>query len=114
MGYGEVSGNQSVHWKICHDKGSKKVKVNHNNDSRPIGDDEVNIDKDLHGRDPKQVDHFQVRLRFNSPEEATQAVQAGTAKISSEGGSYYVTLSVPAYKRAHPDDPPPADVRIDW
>lgn len=124
MGNGEVVGNQSVHWKIDHEKGTKKPTVNTNRADRPTGDDEVNADRQVMGRDPvdpkaigkgERKGYFNVRLRFDSPAEANAELQKAARTIKEDGaGHWYVVLDVRAVIRAHADDKPPAEVRIDW
>ncbi len=123
MGNGEVVGNQSVHWKIDHDKGEKKLKVNPNRPDRPTGDDEVNVDKAAMGRDPIPVatigkgknGYFNVRLRFDSIDQARTETEKALRALKDDGkGNFYLQVDIRALNRAHPDDAPPAEVRIDW
>jgi hypothetical protein len=124
MGYSEVAGNGSVHWKVDHEDGAGKIKGKKDK-GRPKGDHEVSYDDCIMGRDPcskgigkngekreKKEDHFDVRLRFGSREEAERALR--DARISQSGGDVFVYLTVDATRRAHPDDPPAAEVRVDW
>jgi len=111
VGNGEVTGNQSVHWRINHDNG-KKPKVNQGNPNRPTGDDEVNVDDLVQGRDPSKADHVMVRMRFIDKAEADKELQAAQGKEME--GHYYVTIRVPLLARKNPNDSPPADVRVDW
>ncbi len=123
MGSGEVVGNQSVHWKIDHDKGGKKLRVNPNRPDRPTGDDEVNVDTAAMGRDPVAIatigkeknGYFNVRLRFDSIGQARAETERALAQAKDDGtGHFYVVLNVRAIRRDHPTAEPPAEVRIDW
>ena len=65
MGGGEIVGNQSVHWRIDHSTGAP-LGVNQGNPNRPTGDHQVNMSDRAQGRDPKNVDYFDVTLRFEA------------------------------------------------
>ena len=55
MGYGEVAGNQSVHWEIDHEV-TTPITVTPNNGNRPTQPHRVNHQQArLRGRDPKAV-----------------------------------------------------------
>src|SRR4051812_17037379 len=108
MGNGEVVGNQSVHWKIDHDKGSKKPKVNTARPDRPTGDDEVNADRYVMGRDPVDVatigkgknGYFNVRLRFDSLAQARAETERALTAAKEDGrGHFYLELDIRAIRR---------------
>jgi hypothetical protein len=111
MGSGELTGNQSVHWRIDHQNGNKP-KVNQGNPNRPKGDDEVNVDSIVQGRDPKKATHVDVRMRFKDEAEWQTALTG--VKQETIDDNWYVTIRVPLLTRKAPDDPPPADVRLEW
>ena len=111
MGSGELTGNQSVHWRIDHANG-RKPKVNQGNPNRPNGDDEVNVDSIVQGRDPKKAAHVLVRMRFRDQAEWEEALKGARQETMSD--NLFVTIRVPLLERKDPDDQPPADVRFDW
>src|SRR5688500_9103114 len=124
MGYGEVVGNESVHWTVVHE-------------------DEIGRETgSVRGRDPIRFDaigartgkkraaakaksapakslfskpSFRVRLMYGSKDEAQRAKVS--AEIVERDGAVFLVLSVPAVRRkkAKVEPPqPPAEVRVDW
>jgi hypothetical protein len=113
MGNGEVTGNMSVHWKIDHGY-PNKPSIHQGNPNRPTGNNDVNTDSTIQGRDPKKATEILVRMRFASVEAAHAAWNQGVANPETTNGNVYVTVRVPMLTRAHPDDAPPADLRFEW
>jgi hypothetical protein len=126
MGYGQFTGNQSVHWSVTHedDKGltvglTAKAKTA----GHPKKGHEVNVDKAASGRDPvsladvgKRKGHrgrYRVRLRFEKAQDAREAA-AAAQQVMFEDGMYVLVIDVPIIERDDPNDPPPAEVRVDW
>jgi hypothetical protein len=123
MGDGQVTGNQSVHWSIDHEKGGQKVPVRANEARRPrAGDDfEVSHDTKLFGRDPKNnVKEFVVTLRFESKDSATKQLQDALRAVeqAAPNTSFFLNFTVPAMvngvPRQNPEDPPGPDIRFRW
>jgi hypothetical protein len=122
MGYGEVVGNESVHWTVVHEDeiGRETGSVR--------GRDPIRFDAIGAGRGKKRAaakrapakslfskPSFQVRLMFGSKDEAQRAKTA--AEIVERDGAVFLVLSVPAVRRkkARVDPPqPPAEIRVDW
>ena len=120
MGYGEVAGNQSVHWQIDHE-GTTPITVTPNNGNRPTQAHRVHHRQArLQGRDPKPVaeingdGYFRVRMRFDSQGEFEKEVAAALVSQASQVGDFYVELKVKAVQRADPDLPPDAEVKVRW
>jgi hypothetical protein len=126
MGYGEYSGNMSVHWSVTHEdaKGQEvKLVARQGQASHPKEAHDVHVDKGARGRDPvdpaevgKRKGHsgrFRVRLRFERMQDARE-VAAAAQNVMFENGMYVLVLDVPVIARAAADDPPPAEVRVDW
>jgi hypothetical protein len=124
MGSGEVVGNQSVHWKMDHDKPvGQQVPVRANESRRPRNGDpfEVSHDRVVTGRDPKpNVREFSVRLRFESKADANAQLQAALNDVTQAptGQSFFLTFRVPATVNGRPRDNPEVDpkpdIGIDW
>lgn len=122
MGGGEIVGNQSVHWRIDHNTGAP-LGVNQGNPNRPTGDHQVNMSDRAQGRDPKNVDYFDVTLRFEArrgtPDPVAQLNEAlKIAQAAAPNSSFFVTFKVPAKilgnNRPNPEQPPGPDVRVTW
>ena len=109
MGYGEYSGNASVHWVVVHHNGTDRPGAIRGRD--PINFQDIGVDT-ARGLTPGK---FRVRLRFGSHAEAAQALTA--ASVSGDNGNYYLVFEVPAVNRpedkVEPADPP-SEVRVDW
>ena len=109
MGYGEYSGNASVHWLVVHHNGTARPGAIRGRD--PISFQDIGVDAGR-GLTPGK---FRVRLRFGSRAEADQALSG--ASVSGGDGNYFVVLEVPAVNRpedkVEPADPP-SEVRVDW
>ncbi len=122
MGYGEVVGNASVHWKVCHEdeRGRETTTVRARD---PIDFEDIGAKSNKKGVAAKRAaakslfskPSFKVRLRYATKDEAQRAKDS--AQIVQQGDSYFLLLAVPAVKRkADKVEPaqPPAEVRIDW
>jgi len=125
VGYGEFSGNQSVHWKMVYEND-----ITERNSSRlgrgkqpgpPANADERRSDQ-IRGRDPIEYESigrkgghpgkFRVVLRFDSLKEARDAGVGD--KVVKEGRKYFLIVDVPARDREDVEDDQPAEVRIRW
>jgi hypothetical protein len=111
MGYGEFTGNKSVHWSIDYDNSRPKE------GGTVRGRDPIPFRKI--GRDEKRKltpGHFRARLRYDSLDAAKRALKAA-AKIQREGKNFYLVFDVPAVERERnkvdPPDPP-SEIRVDW
>ena len=108
MGYGEYTGNQSVHWSVVHHGGADACAIRGRD---PIKFERIGVDpeRDL------TPGHFRVRLGFGSLEEANRAL--GSAKVVNDYGNYFLVFDVPAVNRpkekVEPPDPP-SEIRVDW
>lgn len=111
MGYGEVAGNGSVHWKFDHQAGSGKMKCKKAR-NRPKDDHEITYEDVAMGRDPATPGRFAVELRFESRQDAEDA--KARAYIEEESGKFILKLSVNAVKRDDPDKDQPAEIRVRW
>ena len=126
MGYGQYTGNMSVHWSVMHeDAKGQEVKLSGKTGraSHPQKGHEVHVDKGARGHDPvnladvgKRKGHsgrFRIRLRFERMQDAREAA-AAVQNVMFEDGMYVLVLDVPVIQRASADDPPPSEVRVDW
>jgi hypothetical protein len=126
MGYGQYSGNMSVHWSVTHEdeKGEAlKLAAQTGRSAHPTKAHDVNVDNGVRGRDPVSPPdvgkrkghsgHFRVRLRFERMKDAREAAAAAQS-VMFEDGMYVLVLDVPVIARAAADDPPPCEVRVDW
>lgn len=132
MGYGELVGNRSVHWRVRHEdaKGDKKP-IKHQSSQAERGKammddgDTVSIVHDeCCGRDTinptdigKKHGHegqFLVTLRYRTMAEASAAGNWVAKNVRPGAGGYYLTVTVPAIVRDNPDENLPAEIRIDW
>ena len=108
MGYGEYTGNQSVHWSVVQHGGSEPNAVWGRD---PIKFEEIGVDASR----SLAPGNFRVRLRYGSLAEAEQALS--TARVVEDKGNYFLVFDVPAVNRpkdkVHPPDPP-SEVRVDW
>ena len=126
MGYGQFTGNESVHWSVAHED-DKGMTVGLTPRARTAGHSkkghEVNVDKSASGCDPvvladvgKRKGHrgrYRVRLRFEKAQDAREAA-AAAQQVMFEDGMYVLVVDVPIIHRDDPDDPPPSEVRVDW
>jgi hypothetical protein len=124
MGYGEVVGNESVHWIVAHEdeagaevglslkreKGHAKVGHDVHVDNCACGCDPIHL-ADV-GRRKGHKGRYRVRLRFKQLEDAEKAAEK--VQVRKEDGMYVLVLDVPVIHRADPDEGPPAEIRIDW
>ena len=127
MGFGEVIGNQSVHWRVAHEDhgkpGAGRTRLKQANapvqgvenltvlDFEAKGADRVPFNNIGQGGGNKQhLGKFRVELRFTSSEDANAALRA--AAVRQQGQAWVITLDVPAINRPAGDvDPvtrPPA------
>ena len=108
MGYGEYTGNQSVHWSVVHHGGADACAIRGRD---PIKFEQIGVDPGR-GLTPG---NFRVRLRFNSQTEAMDALRS--AKVVEDYGSFFLAFDVPAVNRpkekVEPADPP-SEIRVDW
>ena len=126
MGYGQYTGNKSVHWSVMHedDKG-QEVKLS-SEDRASLASAEGPRGQRGQGRarprpgEPADVGkrkghsgRFRVRLRFERMQDAREAA-AAAQNVMFEDGMYVLVLDVPVIQRASADDPPPSEVRVDW
>ena len=109
MGYGEYTGNMSVHWSIVHHAGAGQGGAIRGRD--PISFNNIGVDT-ARGLTPGS---FRVRLRYGTATEANQALSS--ASVTEDDGSFFLVFDVPAVNRAadkvEPADPP-SEVRVDW
>jgi hypothetical protein len=121
MGGGEIIGNQSVYWSMDHG-GDRRLKVKQNESKRPTGKDdhEVATDTKAQGRDPKTVQWFDVKLRFESKAEARTQLETALRVVDAAAAneSFFVNFKVPATlngtPRPDPDADPRPDIGIKW
>jgi len=122
MGYGEVVGNESVHWTVVYEDDGRETGSVRGRD--PISFGEIGA-KGGKGRTLARKSapvktfgskpNFRVQLRFATQEEAERARQS--AEIVKVDGVWALQVAVPAVRRkkSQVDPPkPPAEVRIDW
>ena len=120
MGYGEVAGNGSVHWKFDHEDGPGKMKCKKDK-KRPKGDHEINYEDVAFGRDPapggigkQKKGYFDVRLRFDSKAEADKAFAEAVAQGREENGHFFVHVDIRAAEPTSDPDKSPAEVKVEW
>lgn len=125
MGYGEFSGNQSVHWKMVHENETvdrNSLQSTRGKQPRPPADTDDRRNDQIRGRDPIGYENigrkgghagkFRVVLRFDSLKEAREA--GVEDKVVKEGRKYFLIVDVPARYRKDPEDDQPAEVRVRW
>jgi hypothetical protein len=122
MGYGEVVGNESVHWTVIHeDEFGRETASVRGRDPIKFTSIGAKGRKGLLAKKAAPVKtllakpNFRVQMRFPTQEEAERARQA--AQIVKVDGAWALQVAVPAVRRkkAQVDPPtPPAEVRIDW
>ena len=109
MGYGQYSGNQSVHWEVVHHNGTARPGAIRGRD--PITFSEIGLDPSR-GLTPGK---FRVRLRYGTFDAAAGAL--ASASVTEDNGSFFLVFDVPAVNRTEdkvePPDPP-SEVRVDW
>jgi hypothetical protein len=111
MGYGQFTGNKSVHWSIEYDNLLKESGTVRGRDPIPF--------KKI-GRDRKRnltPGNVRARLRYDSLEAAKRALQAAAENIQLVGKNFYLVFDVPAVERERDQvDPPspPSEIRVDW
>jgi hypothetical protein len=117
MGYGEVVGNESVHWTVVYeDEGGRET-------GSVRGRDPIQFGTIGSKRTKKRVlskillpkPAFRVRLRYATREQAQGAKEA--AEVVEVDGSFFLLINAPAVRRkketVEPPNPP-AEVRVDW
>jgi hypothetical protein len=121
MGYGEVVGNESVHWTVVYEDDGRETGSIRGRDPIKFGAIGAKGKKRLLARKGEPVKtlfakpNFRVQMRFATQEDAERARQA--AQIVKVDGAWALQVGVPAVRRkkAQVDPPtPPAEVRIDW
>ena len=127
MGYGEVVGNESVHWTVVHEdtQGAPVAMAMKRGvaGAHPKKGNHVHVDTMCKGCDPQvlaevgkrkgHLGRYRVRLRFERMQDAKEAA-ASVQPVMLEDGMYVLVLDVPVIHRKDPSDPPPAEIRIDW
>jgi hypothetical protein len=118
MGYGEVVGNESVHWTVVYeDEGGRETGSVKGRDPikfTSIGSKRASK-KRLLAKLVLGKPNFRVRLMYATKEAAQRAKDS--AEIVESQGSYFLLLNAPAVRRRKEKvDPPtpPAEVRVDW
>lgn len=124
MGYGEVSGNQSVHWKMVHENPVIRKAAPRAKARRRSSDDQGAIDDIIRGRDPIRFEDigvkgghkgkFRVTLRFDTKAQAIAAALRLAPTIKKVNEKYLLVIDVPAINRPSPDVDPPAEVQVEW
>jgi hypothetical protein len=124
MGYGEVVGNESVHWVVSHEdeQGGEVGLSSKPGKGHPKVGHDVHVEKGVRGCDPIRLSEvgrrkghpgqYRVRLRFERQADAQAA--AASVRVGTEDGMFVLMLDVPVIRRADPGDAPPAEIRIDW
>ena len=114
MGDGEFIGNGSIHWKIDH--GAQQDMDIQINDANPVNRDHgVNVKRRVRGKDPRRElanETLEVELRFETVDQARDALELAKGTANNKAGYVYVTVVVSAPRRANPNHPP--DVRVHW
>ena len=109
MGFGEYTGNGSVHWSVVHHNGTARPGAIRGRD--PISFQDIGVD----AARGLTAGKFRVRLRYGSLAEANQALSV--ASVTQDSGNYFLVFEVPAVNRpedkVEPADPP-SEVRVDW
>ncbi len=123
MGYGEVVGNESVHWTVVYeDDGGRETGSVRGRDPISFGSigtkrgkGRMLAKKSAPVKTLFSKPNFRVQMRFATQEAAERAKEA--AQIVKVEGGWALQVGVPAVRRkkAQVDPPtPPAEVRIDW
>ena len=123
MGEGNYGGNGSVHWSIDHED-HQDLKVKNNTTGRPkkTDPDNVHVKTKALGRDGKNIEFFDVTVRFEQQQNPSPVAQLTSALqqalAASPGTSFFVTFRVPATvngtPRSNPDEQLWPDVRVRW
>ena len=123
MGYGEIVGNESVHWTVVYeDEGGKETGSVRGRDpisyssigTRP-GTARAAAKKSAAYKTLPGKPNFRVRLMYPTKDQAVRAKE--TAEVVEMDGSYFLVINTPVVRRKKQrvDPPqPPAEVRIDW
>ncbi len=110
MGYGQFTGNKSVHWSIDYSNQSKEGGTVRGRD--PIPFEKIGRDKERN----LKPGFFRARLRYDSLDAAKRALEAAT-EIQRVGKNFFLVFDVPAVEReknrVDPPDPP-SEIRVDW
>ena len=123
MGYGEVSGNQSVHWKMVHENPVSRKPAGRAKTRQPTGAPEA-LNDEIKGRDPIPYEDigvkgghkgkFRVILRFDTKAQAMAAAIQIARTVKRVNEKYLLVVDVPAINRPSPDVDPPAEVQVEW
>lgn len=126
MGYGEVGGNGSVHWRIeHHDAAGTKQNIGHGTGAAP-GNNQVTVaGGDAKGHDTlpgaqigERIGHdgyFMVTLRYRTMADAAAAGAWVAQHVTPDAGGYFLKVKVPAMTdRTSVSDKLPYEIRIDW
>ena len=122
MGYGEVVGNESVHWSVVYeDNAGNETGSARGRDPKKFGDigtlpkrrpaAKAAAARSLQLAKP----NFKVRLMFPTREAAQRAKES--AEIVEIDGRFFLLINTPAVRRKKEQvEPPmpPAEVRVDW
>lgn len=115
MGYGEVAGNESVHWTMVHEvDGVPQTEVNGRDG---IKFKQIGIKKRRGKVRREHPGQFRVSLRYADEAVARQALASARVVYDKQIGMWVVALDVPAIARkAAAMDPvtPAPEVRVDW
>ena len=117
MGYGEVVGNESVHWTVVYeDEGGRETGSVRGRDPIKFGTIGTKpAKKRLLSKIVLPKPAFRVRLMYATKEQALRAKEA--AEVVEMDGSFFLLINAPAVRRkkerVDPPDPP-AEVRVDW
>jgi hypothetical protein len=117
MGYGEVVGNESVHWTVVYeDETGKETGSVRGRDPIRFGTIGTKPVKKRHASKILTAKPtFRVRLMFPTREAALRAKEA--AEVVEIDGSVFLLINAPAVRRkkerVEPPQPP-AEVRVDW
>ncbi len=93
MGYGEYSGNQSVHWSVVHHNGTDKPGAIRGRD--PIKFEEIGVDA-ARGLTPGK---FRVPLAVRDAGGGRPGA-GGRRRSAEDNGNYFLVFDVPAVNRA--------------
>jgi hypothetical protein len=123
MGYGEMAGNGSVHWKFDHEDEKGEMSFRKEK-GRPKGRHEMKFDgARVMGRDPapngigkkaNKKGYFDVRLRFASRVDAERELKEALEQGKEDDGYFFVHVDVKAADPTNDPDKAPAEVRVDW
>ncbi len=107
MGYGEVGGNGSVHWRVEH-QGTNKGSYKAPKKGKHTGVDPI-PNSDVGGGTGAPAGHFRLEVRYDYPADAQAALQS----VQVQGSSLVM------FVKANTATPPagvdvPAQIRVSW